>query len=257
MTIEIDDSGTGDLIGPAFILFWRRETNTLIKKEVPLELYQREDFNKLTKEYIRDLFENVFAEMKIPSTEDIWLCTGPCFDEARKWLKEKNFNFHDAKIEGYLQTQVETTYLDYIINNYNFPQDKASIESGKKRFYAIFDWVAQDFPRRSKFVKSGFEKWQAKLKREAEELWMKKMVSVNSIRKNGNDRVQMGKKEQKKTKKKSNAPKRKAIKKSSSRSKKFPVSKRPKKRSRNIQKNRDKNREKNPKTKSDPMQRFY
>ncbi|WP_457558885.1 hypothetical protein [Candidatus Harpocratesius sp.] len=177
MTVEIDDSGTGDLIGPAFILFWRRETNTLVKKRVPLELYQNKNFNNLTKSFIRNLFISTFQEMKIPQSEDIWLCTGPCFDEARKWLKENNYNYHDAKIEGYLQNQVESTYINYIIENYDFPRDKASIESGKERFFTIFNWVVEDYPRRKIFVKSGFEKWQSKWNNEAESLWMKKMVS--------------------------------------------------------------------------------
>ncbi len=178
MTIEIDDSGTGDLIGPGFILFWRRETNTLVTKEVPLELYQQKEFNTLTKNYIKDLFISTFQEMEIPPTEDIHLCTGPCFDTARDWLKENSFNYHDAKIEGYLQTQVEGTYLNYIIEEYNFPPKKASIESGKKRFFAIYHWVIKDFPRRSLFVKSGFEKWQTKWKLEAEHTWMKNMVTA-------------------------------------------------------------------------------
>ena len=50
MTIEIDDAGTGDLLGGAFILIWRRETNDLIKKIIPLELYQDSDFDQLTKQ---------------------------------------------------------------------------------------------------------------------------------------------------------------------------------------------------------------
>ncbi|MHA1521293.1 MAG: hypothetical protein ACTSRK_14000 [Promethearchaeota archaeon] len=177
MTIEIDDSGTGDIVGPAFILFWRRETNTLVTKEVPLELYQQKEFNALTKTYIRDLFISTFQEMDIPPTEDIHLCTGPCFDDARVWLKENSYNYQDAKIEGYLQTQVEGTYLNYIIEEYNFPPNKASIESGKKRFFAIYNWLVKDFPRRSLFVKSGFEKWQTKWKPEAEHAWMKNMVT--------------------------------------------------------------------------------
>ena len=65
MTIEIDDSGTGDLLGPAFILFWRRETNDLIIKEVPLDLYQSSDFNMLTKNYIRDLFLEAFRGVRV------------------------------------------------------------------------------------------------------------------------------------------------------------------------------------------------
>ena len=175
--IEIDDSGTGDLIGSAFILFWRRETNTLVKKEVPLKLYQSPDFNKLTKEYIKNLFIETFKEMNIPKTEDIYLCTGNCFDLARVFLKEEEYNYHDAKIEGYLQDCVEQTYLDHIIEEYDVPAHRVSLESGAKRFFSLFHWVSQDFPRRKAFVKSGFPKWKTKWEIEAKNKWMLKMVS--------------------------------------------------------------------------------
>ena len=177
MTIEIDDSGTGDIIGSAFILFWRRETNTLVKKEVPLKLYQSPDFNKLTKEYIKDLFVETFKEMNIPKTEDIHLCTGNCFDIARVFLKEEGYNYHDAKIEGYLQDCVEQTYLDHIIEEYDVPAHRVSLESGAKRFFSLFHWVYQDFPRRKTFVKSGFPKWKSKWEIEAKNKWMLEMVS--------------------------------------------------------------------------------
>ncbi|QEE18067.1 hypothetical protein DSAG12_03905 [Promethearchaeum syntrophicum] len=177
MTIEIDDSGTGDLIGSAFILFWRRETNILIKKEVPLKLYQSPDFNNLTKEYIKNLFIETFKEMDIPKTEDIYLCTGNCFDLARIFLKEEEYNYHDAKIEGYLQDCVEQTYLDHIIEEYDVPAHRVSLESGAKRFFSLFHWVYQDFPRRKAFVKSGFPKWKSKWEIEAKNKWMLEMVS--------------------------------------------------------------------------------
>ena len=178
MTIEIDDSGTGDIIGSAFILFWRRETNTLVKKEVPLKLYQSPDFNKLTKEYIKDLFVETFKEMDIPKTEDIHLCTGNCFDIARVFLKEEGYNYHDAKIEGYLQDLVEQTYLDHIIEEYDVPARSVSLESGAKRFFSLFHWVCQDFPRRKAFVKTGFPKWKTKWEIEAKNKWMLEMVST-------------------------------------------------------------------------------
>ena len=179
MTIEIDDSGTGDIIGSAFILFWRRETNILIKKEVPLKLYQSPDFNNLTKEYVKNLFIETFKEMDITKTEDIYLCTGNCFDLARVFLKEEEYNYHDAKIEGYLQDCVEQTYLDHIIEEYDVPAHRVSLESGAKRFFSLFHWVYQDFPRRKAFVKSGFPKWKSKWEIEAEDKWMLEMVSID------------------------------------------------------------------------------
>ena len=179
MTIEIDDSGTGDLIGSAFILFWRRETNELVKKEVPLELYQSSDFNLTTKNYIRQLFVETFEEMKIPKTEEISLCTGSCFDKAREFLKEGEYNYKDAKIEGYLQDMVEQSYLTHIIEEYGVPENKVSVESGKKRFFALFHWITRDFPRRKYYVKSGFDKWNTKWMQEAEKEWMTRMVKLD------------------------------------------------------------------------------
>ena len=40
----VDDTGTGDLLGNAFIVFWRRETNEFMVKAIPLECYQAADF---------------------------------------------------------------------------------------------------------------------------------------------------------------------------------------------------------------------
>jgi hypothetical protein len=174
--IEIDDAGTGDLVGSAFILFWRRETNDLLKKEVPLELYQSSDFNQRTQEFIQQLFIEAIKELKITKTEDIHLCTGSCFDKAREYLNSEQFNLRDAKIEGYLQDQVEQTYLNHLQDMYGIASKKLTVDSGKKRFFLLYNWVTQDFPRRELFVKSGFEGWQKKWKQKAEIDWQHKMI---------------------------------------------------------------------------------
>ena len=176
MTIEIDDAGTGDIVGGAFILFWRRETNDLLKKEVPLELYQSSDFNQRTQEFIQQLFIEAIQELKITKTEDIHLCTGSCFDKARDYLKIEQFNLLDTKIEGYLQDQVEQTYLDHLHDAYGISSKKLTVESGKKRFFLLYNWVTQDFPRRQHFVKSGTAGWQKKWKQKAEIDWQHKMI---------------------------------------------------------------------------------
>ena len=160
MTIEIDDAGTGDIVGGAFILFWRRETNDLLKKEVPLELYQSSDFNQRTQEFIQGLFVEAIQELKITKSEDIHLCTGSCFNAAREYLETEHFNLINAKIEGYLQDQVEQTYLNHLYQTYGIPLKKLTVDSGKKRFFLLYHWVTKDFPRRQHFVKSGFEGWR-------------------------------------------------------------------------------------------------
>ena len=178
VTIEIDDAGTGDLIGDAYVLFWRRETNTLLKKIIPLELYQQSDFNKLTQQHVIGLFKEAFSELNVPKTEEILVCSGNVFDQARKFMEEEKYNFKTAKIEGYLQDQVEAAYLTNIIEEYNFPSKILNVESGRKRFFSVFHWIAKDFPRRSIYVKTGFSKWNTKLAKDAQGEWMKKMVTI-------------------------------------------------------------------------------
>ncbi|MHA1744937.1 MAG: hypothetical protein ACTSWW_02990 [Promethearchaeota archaeon] len=177
--IEIDDAGTGDIVGGAFILFWRRETNDLLKKEVPLELYQSPDFNQRTQEFIQQLFIEAIVELEITKTEGIHLCTGSCFNMAREYLKAEQFNLIDAKIEGYLQDQVEQTYLNHLHETYGISSKKLTVESGKKRFFLLYNWITSDFPRRQFFVKSGFEAWQKKWKQKAEIDWQHKMIHPN------------------------------------------------------------------------------
>ena len=99
MTIEIDDSGTGDLIGSAFVLSWRKETNTLVCKEVPLKLYQSSDYDILTKNFIRDLFVDAFKEMEIEKTEDIYKSIDTAVAKMERQLKrykEKKTHQHVA-----------------------------------------------------------------------------------------------------------------------------------------------------------------
>lgn len=181
-TILIDDSGTGDLIGDAFIVFWRRETNDLSVKRIPLELYQTPEFNEKSKLCVKDLLCEAFTELKVPTTEEIFICSGPIFDEARKYMTEQHFNFQIQKIEGSFQDKVEQIYVDYLTKEMAVPENSVSVESGKKRFFSLFHWISQDFPRRNRIVKSGFEKWQTKWAASAEEEWMKQMVKPEARR---------------------------------------------------------------------------
>ena len=46
MTIEIDDAGTGDLVGDAFLGLLRKETGQIIFKTLPLALFQKNGWNE-------------------------------------------------------------------------------------------------------------------------------------------------------------------------------------------------------------------
>ena len=177
----IDDSGTGDLLGDAFIAFWRRETNDLLIKAIPLEIFQSPDFNEKSKSHVKDLLINAITELNIPLTEEIYMCSGPIFDECRNYLSENGFNYFTAKIEGYFQEVVEQAYVDHLVNDVGIPNNFVTVESGKQQFMALFHWVCQDYPRRNRFVKSGFDKWQTKWSQTAQEDWMRFVVNLEPL----------------------------------------------------------------------------
>ena len=109
MTIEIDDAGTGDLVGDAFIGFLRKETGELIFKSLPLNLFKGENWEnkkpfsetvKLVKEGLSDLNFQKDGEI-------INLCRGNIFDQVRAYFIEAGINYEDAIVEGKLQDAIE------------------------------------------------------------------------------------------------------------------------------------------------------
>ena len=59
MTIEIDDSGTGDLLGDAFIGLRRVETDKIIFKTIPVETFNKVNWkNKMPFKLVVDLVKD-------------------------------------------------------------------------------------------------------------------------------------------------------------------------------------------------------
>ncbi|MFX1379572.1 MAG: hypothetical protein ACFFA4_10820 [Promethearchaeota archaeon] len=161
MTIEIDDAGTGDLVGDAFIGLLRKETGELIFKRLPLELFQGENWKK--KKYLKVSAELVREGLKALNfqnqTEKVELCRGNIFDEVRNYFIEEGINYEDAIVEGKLQDAVEGKLIEHLRNDIGVRSKQLTLKSGAKRFFVLFNWVCYDFFKREKYVKSGFKKW--------------------------------------------------------------------------------------------------
>lgn len=160
MTIEIDDSGTGDLIGDAFIGFLRKETEELIIKSLPLELFQDENWNnKKPYEVVVDLVKDGLKELNFDQeSEKILLCRGNIFDQVRTYFEEAGIKSEPAIIEGKLQDAVEGKLVEHL-RELGVRSKKLTKKSGAKRFFILFNWVARDFYNREKLVKNGFKRW--------------------------------------------------------------------------------------------------
>ncbi|MFW9901068.1 MAG: hypothetical protein ACFFDY_07240 [Candidatus Thorarchaeota archaeon] len=161
-TIEIDDAGTGDLVGDAFIGFRDTETGKILFQSVPVGLYNEENKDDdRPKKHIVKIVIKALRELKHSKNDRILLCRGNCFDLVREYFNENEIYYEPAIIEGELQDAVEGRFIQHLkklgVNSSNLTR-----ESGIQRYFILFNWVCRDFPNRERFVKTGFPSWEKK-----------------------------------------------------------------------------------------------
>jgi hypothetical protein len=183
MIIEIDDSGTGDLIGDAFIGFLKRETNELRFKAIPLEMFNEENWkNKMPFKFAVELVKIGLRELKFNKEKDkIVICRGNFFDEVRSYFEEEGILYEAVTIEGKLQDAVEQKLVDHLRNDIGVKSKMLTKDSGARRYFVLFNWLCQDFYKREKYVKNGFNKWKTYWREIAIEKYEKKKNQKNSM----------------------------------------------------------------------------
>ena len=184
MTIEIDDAGTGDLVGDAFIGFLRKETGELVFREIPVDLFKGENWKnkrplKETVELVKDGLDELNFQKE---TDVIHLCRGNIFDKVRDYFLEEGINYEDTVVEGKLQDAVEGKLLKHLRNDLGIRSKSLTKKSGAKRFFVLFNWVCYDFFKREKYVKSGFKKWKSVWRQRA----IEKYEKIRKSKKNRN-----------------------------------------------------------------------
>ena len=177
-TIEIDDSGTGDLVGDAFIGFHVLETGKIIFRGIPVGLYNETNHKERNSfKYILEMVKDGLNELNFnKETDSIQICRGNCFNLVREWFDEEGIRHEPAIVEGKLQDAVEGRLVSHL-RKLGVTSRKLTKESGAKRYFVLFDWVAQNFPEREKFVKTGFPSWNKKWRVIAKNRFFKKKAS--------------------------------------------------------------------------------
>jgi len=175
MTIEIDDAGTGDLVGDVFIGLLRKETGELIFKTLPVELFQNHNWkNKMPYKKTVDLIKDGLKELNFnKDKEKILICRGNIFDEVRNYFDEEGIFYEQSIIEGKLQDAVEGKLINYLKNDLGIKSKNLTKKSGAKRYFLLFNWVSYDFYKREKYVKSGFKKWNT--------IWRERAIKKHKI----------------------------------------------------------------------------
>lgn len=158
--VQIDDSGSGSLLGGTIIGVLRTETNEYQYKIIPLKYYQGENFDK--KEYIHyvvTIVQDIFQQFNVSKQEKIEVCRGYMFEELKRWLKENQYNFRSTKIDDPLQTKIEKSFEDYAIS-LGLPQSFITYTKYPFHFHRILKWVYADYENRSILCKTGWKSWK-------------------------------------------------------------------------------------------------
>jgi hypothetical protein len=172
-TIEIDDAGTGDLVGDAFIGFRDMNTGKIIFQSVPVGLYTKEGKeDDGPKKHIKKIVIKGLRALNHREGDRILLCRGNCFDLVREYFDENEIYYEPAIVEGKLQDAVEGRFIQHLrrlgVRSHNLTTD-----SGIKRYFILFNWLCKDFPNRERYVKTGFPAWKKKWRKIALERYQK------------------------------------------------------------------------------------
>lgn len=158
--IQIDDAGSGSLLGGTIIGIYRVETDEYAYGVIPLSHYQGEAFQR--KEYIHyvvGLVQDLFPRLRVNKEETIQVCQGYMFESLNQWLKEEGYSFTNTKIGEPLQSVVEKTFDEYAIS-LGLPKEFIAYTKYPFHFHRILKWVYADYESRSKLCKTGWKSWK-------------------------------------------------------------------------------------------------
>lgn len=189
-TIEIDDSGTGDLAGDAFIGLHVLETGDIIFRGIPVGLYNEENHKERKSfEYILEMIKDGLKAINFNKEFDtIQICRGNCFSLTREWFDEVGIKHEPAIVEGKLQDAIEGRLVSHL-RKLGVRSPKLTTEAGFQRFFVLFNWVVRDFPDRERFVKSGFPAWNKKWRNVAIERYTKLKKSNGNNKESLRDQI--------------------------------------------------------------------
>ncbi|SKA83134.1 hypothetical protein SAMN05443428_10542 [Caloramator quimbayensis] len=158
--IQIDDAGSGSLVGGTVIGIIRTETLDFYYDIIPVEFFKTPEFEeKKYKDYCIKIIEEGLNELKVSKDEEIEICQGYIFDKARNYLKEKGYKVLSVKISEPLQSIIEETFIDYAIG-LGIPLDYLQYTKYPFHFHRLLKWVLADFKKRSEICKTGWSSYK-------------------------------------------------------------------------------------------------
>lgn len=158
--IQIDDSGSGSLIGGTCIGAMRKETGEFHYELIPLELYQDHNFGKkLYLDQVVHITTSLLSKLNVSKDEKIEICRGYMFDRLRPWLTSNQYNFLSTTIDEPLQSVVEDTFEKYAIS-IGLPKEFLTYTKYPFHFHRLLRWIYADYDNRVSLCKTGWKSWK-------------------------------------------------------------------------------------------------
>jgi len=158
--IQIDDAGSGSLVGGTCIGAMRVETGEFFYDIIPIEYYNETNFkNKLYLNIACDISIDLLKKLNVDKKEKILICRGYMFDVFKKWLIDEGYNFESAVIKDPLQYKIEKTFESYA-SSLGLPDKFLKYTKYPFHFHRLLRWVYADYKNRSLLCKRGWNSWK-------------------------------------------------------------------------------------------------
>lgn len=157
--IQIDDAGSGSLVGGTCIGALRKDTGEYYYEIIPVNFFNEANFkNKMYIYYTTEIVKNALRELSVKKDEEIHICQGYIFEDARKFLAQANYNFSKSKIGEPLQSLIEKTFENYTIS-LGLPREFIAYTKYPFHFHKLLKWVYADYNNRVSLCKTGWKSW--------------------------------------------------------------------------------------------------
>ena len=130
-------------------------------RRIPVSSFQPPNFER--KQYLDDavkIVEEVVEVMKADEETRFKVCSGYVLSGVRRYLQDRRFHVEEVEVMGELQVRVERGYVKWC-EAVGVPTDTLSGD-GRKRFWALLNWVGEKPKTREILVKTGWKSWRRK-----------------------------------------------------------------------------------------------
>jgi hypothetical protein len=158
--VQIDDAGSGSLIGGTCIGAIRVETGEYVYDFIPISYYQNNTFrSKLYLKKSKNIVLSLLKKLEWVPEEEIEICQGYMFDQVRSEFETEKITYLSTKIGDPLQALIENTFQDYALS-FGLPPQYVKYTKYPLHFHRLLRWVYADYDNRTKLCKTGWKSWK-------------------------------------------------------------------------------------------------